>query len=187
MEKEQRTRLQKATQDARKLLEEEFRSQLLQTYDIDVEKVRWAEEPGAHLQAEQRLIREKLIAWIEHKEAQINDRKEALLLALREMAFTALNRFVALKLMEARELVRPCVSGGLESAGFLEFTAVADGLLADPESSYRLLLETIFEDVSRELRALFDPRDPASLLWPKDCWRIRRAATGSSWKRSLRM
>jgi hypothetical protein len=167
MEKEQRSRLQKATQDARKLLEEEFRSQLLQTYDIDVEKVRVAKEPGAHLQAEQRLIREKLIAWIEHKEAQINDRKEALLLALREMAFTALNRFVALKLMEARELVRPCVSGGLESAGFLEFTAVAQGLLADQESSYRLYLETIFEDVSRELRALFDPRDPASLLWPK--------------------
>lgn len=167
MEKEQRNRLQKTTQDARKLLEEEFRSQLLQTYDIDVEKVRWAEEPGAHLQAEQRLIRDKLIAWIEHKEAQINDRKEALLLALREMAFTALNRFVALKLMEARELVRPCVSGGLESAGFLEFTAVAQGLLADQESSYRLYLETIFEDVSRELRALFDPRDPASLLWPK--------------------
>jgi hypothetical protein len=167
MEKEQRTRLQKATQDARRLLEEEFRSQLLQTYDIDVEKVRWAEEPGAHLLVEQRLIREKLIAWIEHKEAQINDRKEALLLALREMAFTALNRFVALKLMEARELVRPCVTGGLESAGFLEFTAVAQGLLADQESSYRLFLETIFEDVSRELRALFDPRDPASLLWPK--------------------
>jgi hypothetical protein len=167
MEKEQRNRLQKATQDARRLLEEEFRSQLLQTYDIDVDRVRWAEEPGAHLQAEQRLIRDKLVAWIEHKEAQINDRKEALLLALREMAFTALNRFVALKLMEARELVRPCVSGGLESAGFLEFTAVAQGLLADQESSYRLYLETIFEDVSRELRALFDPRDPASLLWPK--------------------
>ncbi|QNI63513.1 hypothetical protein [Synechococcus sp. A15-44] len=167
MEKDQRTRLQKATQDARRLLEEEFRSQLLQAYDIDVDKVRWAEEPGAHLLAEQRLIREKLVAWIEHKEAQINDRKEALLLALREMAFTALNRFVALKLMEARELVRPCVSGGLESAGFLEFTAVAQGLLADQESSYRLYLETIFEDVSRELRALFDPRDPASLLWPK--------------------
>jgi hypothetical protein len=167
MEKEQRNRLQKATQDARRLLEEEFRSQLLQTYDIDVDKVRWADEPGAHLLPEQRLIREKLIAWVEHKEAQINNRKEALLLALREMAFTALNRFVALKLMEARELVRPCVSGGLESAGFLEFTAVAQGLLADQESSYRLYLETIFEDVSRELRALFDPRDPASLLWPK--------------------
>ena len=167
MEKEQRNRLQKATQDARLLLEEEFAGQLLQTYDINVAAGRWKEEPGAHLQAEQRLIREKVVAWIEHKGAQIKDRKEALLLALREMAFTALNRFVALKLMEARELVRPCVSGGLESEGFQEFTAVAQGLVADQENSYRLYLETIFEDVSRELRALFDPRDPASLLWPK--------------------
>lgn len=167
MEKEQRTRLKDATQDARKLLEEEFRSQLLETYDINVAAGRWNEESGAHLQAEQRLIREKLVAWIEHRSAQIKDRKEALLLALREMAFTALNRFVALKLMEARELVRPCVSGGLESEGFQEFTAVAQGLLADQEAAYRLYLETIFEDVSRELRALFDPRDPASLLWPK--------------------
>ena len=167
MEKEQRSRLQKATQEARRLLEEEFSRQLLETYDINVDKGRWSEEPGAHLQAEQRLLREKLLAWIEHRSAQINDEKEALLLALREMAFTALNRFVALKLMEARELVRPCVSGGLESEGFQEFTAVAQGLLVDQESSFRLYLETIFEDVSRELRALFDPRDPASLLWPK--------------------
>ena len=167
MEKEQRSRLQKATQDARRLLEEEFSRQLLETYDINVAAGRWSEEPGAHLQAEQRLLREKLLAWIEHRSAQIKDEKEALLLALREMAFTALNRFVALKLMEARELVRPCVSGGLESEGFQEFTAVAQGLLVEQESSYRLYLETIFEDVSRELRALFDPRDPASLLWPK--------------------
>jgi hypothetical protein len=167
MEKEQRSKLQKATQDARRLLEEEFSRQLLETYDINVTAGRWSEEPGAHLQAEQRLLREKLLAWIEHRSAQINDEKEALLLALREMAFTALNRFVALKLMEARELVRPCVSGGLESEGFQEFTAVAQGLLVEQESSYRLYLETIFEDVSRELRALFDPRDPASLLWPK--------------------
>ena len=167
MEKEQRSKLQKATQDARRLLEEEFSRQLLETYDINVDKGRWSEEPGAHLQAEQRLLREKLLAWIEHRSVQINDEKEALLLALREMAFTALNRFVALKLMEARELVRPCVSGGLESEGFQEFTAVAQGLLVEQESSYRLYLETIFEDVSLELRALFDPRDPASLLWPK--------------------
>ena len=32
MEKEQRSRLQKATQDARRLLEEEFSRQLLETY-----------------------------------------------------------------------------------------------------------------------------------------------------------
>ena len=167
MDRDQRTRLQRATQEARRLLENEFRSQLLEVYDINVDAGLWNEAAGAHLQANQCLTRDKLVTWVEHKKTQINDRQEALLLALREMAFTALNRFVALKLMEARELVRPCVSGGLESEGFQEFTAVAQGLLVEQESSYRLYLETIFEDVSRELRALFDPRDPASLLWPK--------------------
>ena len=51
MEKEQRSKLQKATQDARRLLEEEFSRQLLETYDINVAAGRWSEEPGAHLQA----------------------------------------------------------------------------------------------------------------------------------------
>ena len=69
--------------------------------------------------------------------------------------------------MEARELVRPCVSGGLESEGFTEFTAVAQGLVTDEEGSYRLYLETIFEDVSCELQMLFSPQETASLVWPK--------------------
>ena len=51
MEKEQRSKLQKATQDARRLLEEEFSRQLLETYDINVAAGRWSVEPGAHLQA----------------------------------------------------------------------------------------------------------------------------------------
>ena len=50
MEKEQRSKLQKATQEARRLLEEEFSRQLLETYDINVVAGRWSEEPGAHLQ-----------------------------------------------------------------------------------------------------------------------------------------
>ena len=134
MEKEQRNKLQKATQDARKLLEEEFRSQLLQTYDIDLEKVHWAERPARTCRptaADPRARR------MDRAQGSPDQRPQgALLLALREMAFTALNRFVALKLMEARELVRPCVSGGLESEGFIEFTAVSQGLLADQENVY---------------------------------------------------
>ena len=167
MEREQRIRIQRAAQDARNLLEADFSGQLLQVFDIDVEQVRIAESAGAHLQADQRLVRRKLVATIEHREAAIGDQREALLLSLREMAFTTLNRFVALKLMEARELVRPCVSEGLESAGFQEFTAIAPALLADEEGSYRLFLQSIFEDVSREVKVLFNPRDPACLLWPR--------------------
>ena len=37
---------------------------------------------------------------------------------LREAAFTTLNRFVALKTLEARGLVQECVSKGDASAGF---------------------------------------------------------------------
>ena len=59
MEKEQRNRLQKATQEARRLLEEEFAGQLLEIYDINVAAGHWYDEPGTHLQAEQRLIREQ--------------------------------------------------------------------------------------------------------------------------------
>ena len=99
MEREQRIRIQRAAQDARTLLEADFSGQLLQVFDIDVEQVRIAESAGAHLQADQRLVRRKLVATIEHRAAAIGDQREALLLSLREMAFTTLNRFVALKLM----------------------------------------------------------------------------------------
>ena len=167
MEKEQRNAIQRAVKDARNLLEGDFGSQLLEVFDIDVAKARMADGPGSHLDEEQRFLRSKLTAAIAHKQAAGNDFKEALLLFRREMAFTALNRFVALKLMEARSLVHECVSQGLQSSGFEEFTGLAPALLADPEGSYQLFLQCLFEDVSREVKVLFDPRDPASLLWPR--------------------
>ncbi len=167
MEKEQRNAIQRAVKDARNLLEGDFGSQLLEVFDIDVAKARVADGPGSHLDGEQRFLRSKLTAAIAHKQAAGNDLKEALLLFRREMAFTTLNRFVALKLMEARALVHECVSQGQQSSGFEEFTGLAPALLADPEGSYQLFLQCLFEDVSREVKVLFDPRDPASLLWPR--------------------
>ena len=167
MEKERRNAIQRTVKDARNLLEADFGSQLLEVFDIDVAMARVADSPGSHLDREQRFLRSKLTAAIAHKQAAGNDLKEALLLFRREMAFTALNRFVALKLMEARDLVHECVSQGLQSSGFEEFTGLAPALLADPEGSYQLFLQCLFEDVSREVKVLFDPRDPASLLWPR--------------------
>jgi hypothetical protein len=167
MEKEQRNAIQRAVKEARNLLEGDFGSQLLEVFDIDVAKARVADGPGSHLDGEQRFLRSKLTAAIAHMQAAGNDLKEALLLFRREMAFTALNRFVGLKLMEARALVHECVSQGLQSSGFEEFTGLAPALLADPEGSYQLFLQCLFEDVSREVKVLFDPRDPASLLWPR--------------------
>jgi hypothetical protein len=86
---------------------------------------------------------------------------------LRECAFTTLNRLVALKMLEAREIVQPCVSQGPLSSGFKQFCGLAPGLVDLPDQGYRLYLDSLFDEIGREVRVLFDRRDPASLLWPR--------------------
>ena len=86
---------------------------------------------------------------------------------VREAAFTILNRFVALKMLEARGLIHESVSRGEQSSGFNEFGRLAPGLAELPDHGYRLYLECLFDELGREIGVLFDRRDPASLLWPR--------------------
>jgi hypothetical protein len=94
--------------------------------------------------------------------------KEAVADYLRDAAFTTLNRFVALKMLEARGLVQECVSNGDASSGFVnEFCGFAPGLKLPDGSGYRLYIESVFDELSTEVKVLFDRRDPASALWPR--------------------
>ena len=36
-----------------------------------------------------------------------------------------------------------------------------------PDHGYRVYIESLFDEIGREVRVLFDRRDPASLLWPR--------------------
>ena len=161
-----RSKLQNATQAARRLLEEDFDQQLEGIYDIlpDGEVVA---APGAHLDARGRLLRNKLVAAF----GTITERglapKAARAMLLREAAFTTLNRFAALKLAEARKVIRESVAGGDQSSGFKEFCTLAAGLVALPDKGYRLYIECIFDEVGREVRVLFDRREVAGILWPR--------------------
>lgn len=166
MDKETRNRIQRATQAARRLLEEEYREQLEGSFDILLDGT-VLPQPGPHLAEDQRVVREKLVAAVAHKRALGLKPEEAVDTCLREAAFTTLNRFVALKMLEARGLVQECVSKGDDSAGFKEFTMLAPGLVALPDKGYRLYLESVFDEIGREIRVLFDRRDVASLLWPR--------------------
>ncbi|MGE3912718.1 MAG: DNA methyltransferase [Chloroflexota bacterium] len=166
MEKETRNRLQAATRRARALLEQELGEQLEGVYDIRLNGL-ISEQPGAHLSPAERLIRSKLVAAVEHHQGSGADRKAAVLAYLREAAFTTLNRFVALKMLEARGLILESVSRGDQSSGFREFTGLAPGLVDLPDGGYRLYLECLFDELGREVRVLFDRRDSASLLWPR--------------------
>ena len=164
MDKDTRNRIEHATQSARSLLEQDFADQLQGTFDIRLDGT-LAPEPGSHLDAVQRVRRRKLVAAVEHNQASGQAAPEAVATYLREAAFTTLNRFVALKMLEARGLVQECISRGEQSAGFKEFCGLAPGLVQLPDHGYRLYIESLFDELSTEVKVLFDRRDPHSVLW----------------------
>lgn len=167
MDKETRNAIERATQRARKLLEDDFASQLEGAFDV-LHDGRVAPQAGPHLSARQVFQRDKIVAAIEHKRAAGMSQPEAVADYRRDAAFTTINRFVALKMLEARELVQECITRGEQSAGYREFCGMASGVALLAESAgYRLYVESVFDELSTEVKALFDRRDPASVLWPK--------------------
>ena len=167
MDKDTRNAIERATQRARKLIEDDFASQLGGTFDVQRNGT-VALNAGSHLSPRQVFQRDKIVAAIEHKRAAGMSTVEAVADYLRDTAFTTLNRFVALKMLEARELVQECITKGEQSAGYREFCGMAPGVALLPESAgYRLYIESLFDELSTEVKVLFDRRDTASALWPK--------------------
>lgn len=167
MDKATRNAIERATQQARKLLDEDFSSQLEGTFDVLRSGV-IAPDAGAHLSAHQQFQRDKIVAAIQHKRATGTTIVEAVTDYVRDAAFTTLNRFVALKMLEARQLVQECITKGEQSAGYREFCGMAPGVALLPDGSgYRLYVESLFDEFSTEIKVLFDRRDAASVIWPK--------------------
>lgn len=167
MDKETRSAIEKATQAARRILETDFAEQLEGTFDIHLNG-KMSASAGAHLGPVERVAREKLMAAIEHKRGAGMKAAEAVVDYVRDATFTTLNRFVALKMLEARELVQECITKGELSAGYKEFCGLAPGLLLlDGSAGYRLYIESLFDELSTEIKVLFDRRDPSSVLWPR--------------------
>jgi hypothetical protein len=131
-------------------LEEDFTAQLAGDFDIE-RSGGVASKAGPHLSARQAVQREKLVAAIEHKRAAGMSAAEAVTDYIRDAAFTTLNRFVALKMLEARELLQECITKGEHSAGYREFCGMAPGvaLLAD-SAGYRLYIECLFDELSTD-------------------------------------
>ncbi|MDC3956918.1 hypothetical protein KEG38_23865 [Polyangium jinanense] len=167
MDKETRNAIERATQRARKLLEDDFAAQLEGTFDV-LRDGTVATKAGSHLSPRQVFHRDKIVAAIEHKRAAGMSSAEAVVDYLRDAAFTTLNRFVALKMLEARELVQECVTKGEQSSGYREFCGMAPAVVLLPASAgYRLYIESLFDELSTEVKVLFDRRDPASVVWPR--------------------
>lgn len=148
MDRETRSAIEDATQRARRRIEADFASQLEATYDVLADG-RVADGPGAHLTPAQHILRERIVATIAHKRAAALPADQAVADYLRDAAFTTLNRFVALKMLEARELVQQCITRGEQSSGDQEFCGLAPGLALLPDSrGDRLYLECLFDELS---------------------------------------
>ena len=138
MDRDTRNAIERATQRARSLLQDDFSSQLEGTFDVLRSGV-VAPDSGAHLSRRQAFQREKIVAAIDHKRAAGMKSVEAVADYLRDAAFTSLNRFVALKMLEARSLVLECISKGERSSGYREFGGMAPGVDLLPDGAgYRL-------------------------------------------------
>jgi hypothetical protein len=92
-----------------------------------------------------------IVAAIEHKRAAGMNSADSVGDYLRDCAFTTLNRFVALKMLEARELVQECITKGEQSADYREFCGMP--LLPDG-AGYRLYIESLFDELSTEVSFL---------------------------------
>jgi hypothetical protein len=167
MDKVTRNAIERATQQARRLLDEDFSSQLEGTFDVLRSGI-IAPKGGVHLSDRQQFQRDKIVAAIEHKLAVRTTAIEAVKDYVRDAAFTTLNRFVALKMLEARQLVQECITKGEQSSGYREFCGMAPGVALLPDAAgYRLYVECLFDEFSTEIGVLFHRRDAASVLWPK--------------------
>ena len=167
MEKYLRNAIGAATQSLRKTLEDEYFEQLEGVFDVH-QSGAIAQAPGSHLSHSERVIRSKIVGALQYHRSSGLDQAEAVARFVRDAAFTTLNRFVALKMLEARELVQQCVSAGPDSVGYREFVGLAPGVASLPaRAGYRLYLESLFDELGTEVKVLFDRRDTASLLWPR--------------------
>jgi len=153
------------TQSARRLLEQEFAEQLEGNFDLRPSGP-LPEKAGVHLDARQALLRDKLYALVQHKMAAGKSQAQAVQEVCHAAAFTTLNRFAALKMLEARGLIQECVSKGDQSSGFKEFCGLAQSL-AVQEGAYALYLGCLFDELAVEVKVLFDRQELSGLLWPR--------------------
>ncbi len=161
MEPSKQLIVRQATLNGRRILTDEYTDQLQSLYNIMPDGRVLGGAPGSPV------VQRQLVEMMEHFRAGGASAEESVARVVRELAFTTFNRFVALRMAESRGLVRPCVSAGLASDGLKELADCAPGLAdAFDDGGYRLLLETVMDEVSLGLKVLFDRRSPAGALWP---------------------
>ena len=116
-----------------------------------------------------RMLRERLSHLLAAlPENKANKEKLAVGQLISEQAFTQLNRFCALRMCEERDLILESIRNGYDSGGFQGYDAVANIVPANKYQRYKWYLQSIFDELSIELPAVFDRYSPYGLVFPDE-------------------
>jgi hypothetical protein len=165
-----RNRLQRFVTDARRTLEEEFTRQLQNDYGLDpISGTASPLESLRHINDQQRETARILRDTLAHYCASADtDTKTGLDRILREQAFTVLNRLAALRMAEARGLLMESVGNGYQAKGFQLYARLAGTGLGETGDAYRVYLQSVFDELSKDLPGLFDRFSPQGRLFPRE-------------------
>lgn len=169
--KDDRKKIEKLVGDCRKLLEAEFGAQFQTVYGIGLDGSIAAIGTLGHLSDSERRIALALREELSHFAAGKAEKKELALAAerlLRELSFTTLNRFAALKLCERRDFLFESISSGYGSRGFELYVKLAGSSLGESYERYSCYIKSVFDELSLDLGALFDRRAPGAILFPRE-------------------
>jgi len=169
MDKSLRNTLRLAITNCRKLLEEDCSRQLEGKYGVHANGYIESFDKLPLLSVKGQAERQAIEATIKHEASSGISLPEAVERFTRESAFTTLNRFAALKLMEHpnRKLIQESIINGDRSKGFQQFSKISPMALQNEEDGgYRLYLKMLIDDLSHGVGVLFDNRQPQSILFP---------------------
>jgi len=165
MDKERRSRLKSVVGRARRIVEDDVRVQL-RRLGIDENEIKPVEKL-LHLSAADKELRQKIIEALEKEKAGDISYDEAFARYVRHVGFTYVNRIAALRAMEVRNLIKETVIrrdvyGGRSRR---EYELAERERISDPYELLRAGLVEAFNEVSAEIRVLFDVNSEYSLVF----------------------
>ncbi len=167
-----RNKIKSFVQSTKKLLVIEFEGQLQQYFGIRPDgtclMVEELTSKDASIVQTARLLRERL-NYLEETIAGTNKKQEAVQQLVREQAFTILNRFVAIRMAEDRNIIQESIRKSYNSEGFQVFDQLTGGAkTADQFTRYTWYIKAVFDELAIDLPAVFDRFSPYALLFPSE-------------------
>lgn len=167
MDKERRTRLRRVVGEARKLIEDEVRAQL-RRLGIDGGGMVKPIIELPHLGKENVETREKALKAIEKEKVGGISQREAYDRYIAHVGFTYINRLAAIRAMETRGLIKETIKRRDKYGGRSrrEYEIAERGGIYDPYELLRVSLLEAFNEVSAEIKVLFDINSEYCLIFP---------------------